>query len=300
MRGAFRTFRDVPARQLVLQTGPGIHRRLRPSTTQPNRPDKGPASSRASRPPAPFPPAVPGPAVGPKRLLRTKYSEAPQRLVTPFDFCGMCGGIAARDRPRAAIFYIVLNVLRVRHSGLWLTSDGDRPLPRATNFRQPPSVSRRGFLRPRFATARPRTLRARGTPGSRWTHGPRRLAAPGRNTNSASPPLVRRPARGVYRLAPQDPRWSYTFRRGPICGSPCLTTAVVSRRRTSRFWPAKAPPPGESNDARSARRDPAAWAAIRFGCASWHPCEPPPPPAPRLVTLAKRPSVGRDAATIAL
>ena len=77
--------------------------------------------------------------------------------------------------------------------------------------------------------------RARGTPGSQRTHGPRPLAGPRRPGGepgvpgfssgrcsyewvaaAASLPVPRHPARGGYRLAPRDPRWAYSFRLLPL------------------------------------------------------------------------------------
>src|SRR5437868_13366766 len=68
----------------------------------------------------------------------------------------------------------------------------------------------RGVFRPRHfgRCAFGESPRARGTPGVRWTHGPRCLATPKRNgdlgrgrrpdvVETASPPSLQRPARGV-------------------------------------------------------------------------------------------------------
>ena len=60
------------------------------------------------------------------------------------------------------------------------------------------------------------------------THGPRRLATSRLvevSNNSASPPNPRRPARGVYRFAPQRPRWTDRFRR-PLLTEARLSTAL--------------------------------------------------------------------------
>jgi len=72
--------------------------------------------------------------------------------------------------------------------------------------------------------------RARGTPGSWRTRGPRHLAASRRAEVriTASPPFPRRPARGVLRFAPPRPRWTSRFRRpaSPLELEGRLSTAV--------------------------------------------------------------------------
>jgi hypothetical protein len=94
----------------------------------------------------------------------------------------------------------------------------------------------------------------RGTPGSRRTHGPQHLTALrlAEMVVTASPPFVRRPARGVSRLAPHEPRWTY---QAPVLAdAPALSTAGESPHRHLRGWVHVSARPGASCDARPVRR----------------------------------------------
>ena len=91
---------------------------------------------------------------------------------------------------------------------------------RSEKANAPPPLlfGRRGVRRrlPPAARSRNRTEGARDAKGPKRTRRPRCLAASrrppsrrhAREVKSASPPFPRRPARGVYRLAPHGPRWT--------------------------------------------------------------------------------------------
>jgi hypothetical protein len=88
------------------------------------------------------------------------------------------------------------------------------------------------LVRPYSNSLRPK--RARGTPGSQKTHGPRHLTMP-RHSGSSEPQVrrnLRRPARDVCRPAPQDPRWA------DFSG---LLPLLALRRPTHRCWGFPAP-----------------------------------------------------------
>ena len=110
----------------------------------------------------------------------------------------------------------------------------------------------------------------------------------------ASPPVPRRPARGVYRLAPHGPRWTDLFRRpaspGELEGR--LSTALGPRsgRRTCDRSPV--PAITGPRGARQARRD--TCGLDRRALASHLRCKViprPPLPAPCLKMLYRHPSV---------
>ena len=89
--------------------------------------------------------------------------------------------------------------------------------------------SRGAFLRPRFQAERTQERRARGTPGPRGTRGLAPLArrkrsdafrkSAARFVVTASPPTLRRPARGVSKPALHDPRWPLLFRLPSLSGA---------------------------------------------------------------------------------
>ena len=91
-----------------------------------------------------------------------------------------------------------------------------------------------------------------------------------RRVATASPPFPRRPARGVLRLAPHDPRWADLSGAVPfshVSGSSAYPP-LKGLGRSIRAREADARPPYPC-DPRLAGRDPAAWAAVR-GLANPH------------------------------
>ncbi len=162
-------------------------------------------------------------------------------------------------------------------------------------------------------TSRPlskRTEGARDAAGPKRTRRLRCLTAPKRikqprftlsrsAKGSASPPVPRRPARGVYRFAPHGPRWTYLSGNLPYGSLPIHR----SRAQTDADMPATGcrlrPSPGPRG-ARLARRDTCGLdrraAASHLRCDSVIPR--PPLPAPCLKMLIRHPSVTRRDARI--
>jgi hypothetical protein len=145
------------------------------------------------------------------------------------------------------------------------------------------------------------SLRERAQTKSAQTHGPRRLATSRlvEADNAASPPIPRRPARGVYRFAPHRPRWTDRFRR------PCLSFGLEGRLSTAELTQLV---PSTSDRAGCQRRWGLTWRVVsapgrmRLGppgreidAASPTPPNRPPLPAPRLETAD--PSVARGGMT---
>ncbi len=162
----------------------------------------------------------------------------------------------------------------------------------------PPSKMNRG----RAGRCRVRahsSSRERAQTESAQTHGPRRLATSRlvEADSAASPPVLRRPARGVCRFAPHRPRWTY------LSGDPAspfelagrLSTAVGPGRRCGPVTGCNATPSRGPVDTRLARRDGAAWTA-GWGIQRRISDAPEPATAPRPASGDCRPlgSEGRD------
>ena len=176
------------------------------------------------------------------------------------------------------------------------------PLRGARERKQGNRPHSRGALRARGLILR-RALemrRAHGTPGPGRTRGPQPLARLKRSDASrrsaarivvtASPPTLRRPARGVSKPAPHDPRWTdlsgfRPHRRGSLSTASGASTCLGGWHRRYDT------PPRAPGDARLARRDRAASAAGR-GCPSLHPHSPATAACPSLVTFARPPLDG--------
>ncbi len=97
--------------------------------------------------------------------------------------------------------------------------------------------------------------RVRGTPGSRGTRAPRRLATsrPVEAGSNASPPFSRRSAQRVFWFAPFRPRWTDLFRLPLALGSPFHRCGTLNMARALRQrWGHDV---GGPSGARLARRD---------------------------------------------
>ena len=130
--------------------------------------------------------------------------------------------------------------------------------------------------------------RARGTPGFSQPTAPcaceTKHTGKSPRTNRKTPAFRAR----CLRLAPQDPRWAYRFRQ-PSFWDPAASPPLegMTAAGAKACVPLRPPRPC---DARLARRDRAAWAS-GVGATS-RARNRPPHPAPRLVTIAIRPSGG--------
>jgi hypothetical protein len=112
--------------------------------------------------------------------------------------------------------------------------------------------------------------RAHGTPGFRRTRGPSRLAARRQSgTLTAGPSSLRRPARGVSRLAPQISPVGACFRlpRFAVVGSP---HRIGAKANAGPVWRRALHRPPNPSGPRLSVQETAAWAA-GAGCASCTP-----------------------------
>jgi len=134
----------------------------------------------------------------------------------------------------------------------------------------------KGSARDAGSSPDPRALAPRGAKAGRCFSMKRR---PGSKT--ASPPILRRPARGVEALFQSGPRWPYPFRL-PCSREGRLTTAAEASTSLGGWHRRYEMPPRTPSEARLVRRD-----RLGFGCRSgvyvWHPSfriPRPPPPIP--------------------
>jgi hypothetical protein len=150
--------------------------------------------------------------------------------------------------------------------------------------RQPPAFSRRigarGVRQPRPGEDQGRAERRGPDPRARSSreHQAGRQFSINRRPDfevAASPPFLRRSARGVYRLAPHGPRWTGPFQASSLTRRDLSTAA--GQTDDPRYDPARHRSPLVPSDARLARRDRVAWAAD-VGCTSLHPDHQPPHP----------------------
>ena len=166
---------------------------------------------------------------------------------------------------------------------------------RADAIHRPHSLTAPGRPSPDLARAS-KKKRVRGTPGSRGTRAPRRLATsrPVEAGSNASPPFSRRSAQRVFWFAPFRPRWTDLFRLPLALGSPfhrCGTLNMAQRSDSAGAMTSGVP---VARGWRAGTK--AAWTA---GFGIWRRIsdapDRPPLPAPHLKMLYRHPSLGRDA-----
>ena len=169
-------------------------------------------------------------------------------------------------------------------------------------FNRPGAGRRRGWVAAaretregragRFGSGRTQVYASRANKNAR-THGPRRLATSRlvEADRAASPPVPRRPARGVCRFAPHRPRWTYLSgdRASPLELAGRLSTAVGPGRRCVSVTAAH----GAITGPVDARKGAPGRCGLDRRAASPHlqrsVISRPPLPAPRLETLIRHP-----------